>query len=145
MDSSATRPGDHHDGPACVSRFDGADLVDCFARGADMALWELRLKNGQAVGSWNNLGGRLASAPTVVAAEGGVGVVALGAAGTLWGIIGGKPQILGADYVWGPWSEVSNTGPVALLQAPGCASWKLRWLHIVQTDLLWDIPPGTRR
>ncbi len=116
--------------PACVSRFDGADLIDCFARGADMALWELRLKNGQPVGGWNNLGGKLASGPTVVAAEGGVGVVALGAAGTLWGMTGAKPQILGADYVWSPWTEIGHTGPLALLQAPGCASWNNQLLTI---------------
>ena len=116
--------------PSCVSRYDSGDFVDCFARGTDNALWELRLKDGEVAGPWSNLGGQLASAPTVVAAEGGVGVVALGAAGTLWGMTGAKPQIVGADYVWSPWSEIGHTGPVALLQRPGCASWNNQLLTI---------------
>jgi len=105
--------------PSCISRYDGGDVVDCFARGSNLGVWKITIKNGVS-GGWKSLGGQILGSPSAVKVGGGAAVLAIGVDGELWGVTGGAPAIIGADYTWGSWTKIEGTGPTKLTHAPGC-------------------------
>jgi hypothetical protein len=87
--------------------------IQCFTRGADGALWQAWLENGQWFG-WQNLGGVISSAPSAVAWSGDqIHVFARGAA---------TSSMYHIYYSGGRWSGWEDLGEV-ISSAPGCVSW----------------------
>ncbi|HBY08920.1 MAG TPA: hypothetical protein DEH22_14505 [Chloroflexi bacterium] len=102
-------------GPAVVAR--GGDQLDLFRRGPDNTLRWCHSDDGATWGTWQNMGGMLASEPDAVAlGDGRMQVYALGPDGALWyrTFSGG----------WGDWqyletpSEIAGTA-VPMLTSPG--------------------------